>query len=187
LLLSRYNTFPGSNCGLHLLFLNVIKSEWRERILTYSVRVLFDLSGIGAALGLLLTGFLVILFLDGLADDFHQVLLQGLLLKDQTVLVPDEVGGLGVPPVLLHASLEETKDILVIGVLSELKFAAIVHELAEFLGVTLTQLINSDFELLLLDVVILLVLRASWKALPRKTASQEVQQHVSDSLEIISP
>lgn len=127
------------------------------------------------------------MFLDGFADDLHQVLLQSLLFKDKTVLVPDEVGGLGVPPVLLHAALEETKDILVIGVLSELKFAAIVHELAEFLGMSLAQLINSDFKLLLLDVVVLLVLRASWKALPWKTASQEVQQHVPDSLEIISP
>ena len=154
-------------------------------MLTYRVRVLLDLDG--SSFGDLLTSFLVILFLDGLADDLHEILLEGLLLEDETVLVPDEVGHLGVPAVLLHATLEQTKDILVVGVLSELKFAAVVHELAEFLRVALAQLINGNLELLLLDVVVLLVLGASWKALPRKTASQEVQQHVSDGLKIISP
>ena len=51
----------------------------------------------------------------------------------------------------------------------------------------LAQLVNGHFELLLLDVVVLLVLRASWKALPRETPAQEVQQHVSNGLQVISP
>ena len=39
---------------------------------------------------------------------------------------------------------------------------------------TLAQLVNCDLELLLLDVVVLFVLGASGKALPRQTAAQKV-------------
>ena len=51
---------------------------------------------------------------------------------------------------------------------------------------TLAQLIDSDLELLLFDVVILLVLGAAGETLPRETASQEVQQHMTNSFKIIS-
>lgn len=51
---------------------------------------------------------------------------------------------------------------------------------------TLAQLIDGDLELLLFDVVVLLVLGSARKTLPWETASQEVQQHVSDCLKIIS-
>ena len=114
---------------------------------------------------------LVLELLDGLADDFHKVLLEGLLLKDKAVLVPDEVGYLGVPAVLLHAAFKQAEDELVVGVLSELEFAAIVHELTELLGVALAQLVDSDLQLLLLDVVVLLVLRAARQTLPRQAAA----------------
>ena len=117
------------------------------------------------------SALLVLDLLDGFADDFHKVLLEGLLLEDKAILVPDEIGHLGVPAVLLHAALEETEDVLVVRVLSELKLAAIVHELAEFLGVALAQLVNGDLELLLLDVVVLFVLGTAWEALPRQTAA----------------
>ena len=51
---------------------------------------------------------------------------------------------------------------------------------------TLAQLIAGDLELLLFDVVVLLVLGSARKTLPWETASQEVQQHVSNCLKIIS-
>jgi hypothetical protein len=151
--------------------------------LTYGVGLVGGfVDGSRASLGNLLASLLVILFLDGLADDLHEVLLESLLFEHKTVLVPDEVGNLRVPTILLHATLKETKDVLIVGILGELEFAAVVHELAEFFRVALAQLIDGHFELLLLNVVVLLVLGAPRKSLPGKTASQEVQQHVSNGL-----
>ncbi len=49
----------------------------------------------------------------------------------------------------------------------------------------LAQLVNCDLELLLLDVVVLFVLGASGKALPRQTAAQKVEQHVADRLQVV--
>lgn len=131
-------------------------------------------------------GLIGLKLLDGLADDLHEVLLESLLLENKPVLVPDEVGHLGVPPVALHATLEQTQDVLVVGVLGELKLAAVVHELAELLGVSLAELVDGNLELLLLDVVILLVLGAPGKTLPRETPAQEVEEHVADGLEIVA-
>lgn len=131
-------------------------------------------------------GFFVFQLLDGLVDHLHQVLLQGFLLKDKAVLVPDEIGHLGVPAVLLHAALEQPQYILVVWVFGELEFAAVVHKLAELFGVALAQLVHCDLKLLLLDVVVLFVLGPAGETLPRETASQEVQQHVADCLEVIS-
>ena len=131
-------------------------------------------------------GFLVLQLLNGLADHLHKILLECFLLEDQAVLVPDEIRNLGVPAVLLHAALEQPQYVLVIRIFGELKLAAVVHELTELLWVALTELIHSNFELLLFDIVVLFVLRSTWQTLPWKTASQEVQQHVADCLEIIS-
>lgn len=135
---------------------------------------------------MLLASLFVLQLLDRLADHLHKVLLERFLFKDETVLVPDEVGHLGVPSVLLHAALEQPQHILVIGVLGELKLSAVVHKLAEFLGMSLAELVHSDFELLLLDVIVLFILGAAWESLPWETASQEVQQHVADCLKVVS-
>ncbi len=51
---------------------------------------------------------------------------------------------------------------------------------------SLAEFINSNLELLLLDVVVLLVLRAAGESLPRETPAQEVEQHVSDSLQVVA-
>jgi hypothetical protein len=48
-----------------------------------------------------------------------------------------------------------------------------------------TQLINSDFLLLALDVIIFLVLRSAWKSLPWERASQEIKQNMANRLQII--
>jgi len=133
------------------------------------------------------TTFLSLELLDGLADDLHKILFERLLFEDEAVLVPDEVGHLGIPAVLLHASLEQPEHEFVVGVLSELQLAAVVHELTELLRVTLAQLVHGHLKLLLLNVVVLFVLGASGKALPGQTAAQKVQQHVTDGLQIVSP
>jgi hypothetical protein len=135
---------------------------------------------------LTVAGLISLKLLDGLADDLHEVLLEGLLLEDKTVLVPYEVRHLRVPPVALHAALEQTQDVLVVGVLGELELATVVHEFAELLGMSLAELVDSNLELLLLDVVILLVLRAPRETLPGETPAQEVEEHVTDGLEVVA-
>lgn len=154
--------------------------------MSYSNGVLVKLLG-SFGLSLLFASLLVLQLLDRLADDLHQVLLEGFFFEHKAVLVPDEIRHLGVPPVLFHASFEQPQNVLVVGVFSELQLAAVVHEFAELLGMALAQLVHSDFELLLLDVVVLLILRASGQTLPRETASQEVQQHVANCLEVVPP
>ena len=127
-------------------------------------------SWLAAFLPLAFPGLVGFELLNRLVDDLHQVLLEGLLLENKAVLVPDEVGHLGIPAVLLHAALEEAEHVLVVGVLGELELAAVVHELAELLGVALAQLVHSDLQLLLLDVVVLFVLRPARETLPREAA-----------------
>ena len=161
------DAFTGRNCGLHFL-------------LSISRLLLFTLLSCFAGL------FLRTQLLDWLADDLHEVLLESLLLKDEAILVPDEVGHLGVPTVLLHAAFEQPEHVLVIGVLGELELSAVVHELAELFGVALAQLVHGDLELLLLDIVVLFILRPSRETLPRETAAQEVQQYVPDCLEVVT-
>lgn len=176
---SRDDALPGGNCRLHLL-LPVTRSLLQNLIiLIYSDRIFVSLLSS-------ITSLLVLQLLDWLADHLHQVLLEGLLLEDKAVLVPDEVRHFRVPSVLLHASFKQPEHVLVIGVLCELELAAIVHELAELLWMALAQLVHSDFQLLLLDIVVLFVLRSARETLPGETASQEVQQHVPDGLEVIT-
>ena len=101
-----------------------------------------------------------------LFDNFHHLLLDLLLLEDQPVLVPDEVGGLQVESVSLHARLEQANDVRVVGVLREGQASAVVHELSEFLRLVLAQFLNSHFLLLFLDIGVFLLLRSSGKSLP---------------------
>ena len=49
----------------------------------------------------------------------------------------------------------------------------------------LAQLVNGDFELLLLDIVVLLVLGATWESLPWQAAPKEVKEHVANGLKIV--
>jgi hypothetical protein len=143
---------------------NEISDTYRDEILFIQLLLLL-LSGTSSST------FFGLEFLDRLADDFHEVLLECLLLKDEAVLVPDEIRHLGVPAVLFHASLEQPKHKFVIWIFSKLQLAAIVHELTELLWVALAQLVYCDLELLLLNVVVLFVLRATGKTLPRQAAA----------------
>lgn len=93
----------------------------------------------------------------GLADDSHHVLLQGLLLEEEAVLVPDEIRCLNVEVVTLHATLEQIEDVAVVGVGSETKTAAVLHEFFEFSWLVHAELIYGHFLLFSPDVIIFLV------------------------------
>ena len=160
---SRDNALASHDRWLDLLFPITRPLLQNLIILIYSDRILVSLL-CGVA------GFLVLQLLDRLVDDLHQVLLKLFLLDVQAIFIPDEVGNLGVPAVLLHAALEEAEHKLVVGVLSELELATVVHEFTELLGVVLAQLVYCYLELLLLDVVVLFVLGTPRETLPRESA-----------------
>lgn len=111
-------------------------------------------------------GSLLLLFFHGFVDDFHEVLLESLFLEHQSVLIPNEVWNLGIPAVLLHAPFEQTEDEVVVRFFCELQLSAVVHEFLELVRMSLAQLVNSDLQLLLLDVVVLFVLGATRETLP---------------------
>lgn len=112
----------------------------------------------------------------------HHVLLEGLLLEDQPVLVPNEVGGLGVESVPFHAVVEEAEDVTVVWVVGEFEGPAVLHKLLELDGLVQTQFVNGDLLLLSLDVVIFFVFGPAGETLPGKGSSQEVEQYVTNCL-----
>lgn len=107
----------------------------------------------------------------GLADDTHHVLLEGLLLEEEAVLVPNEVRRLNVEVVTLHAALEQIEDVAVVGVGSETQAAAVLHELFEFSWLVHAELVYGHFLLFSPDVIIFLVLRAPRQTLPWQRAT----------------
>ena len=165
-LCSWYNTRACNSCCFYLSLWIFYLSFLEDSIcLVNGNRIFINLSG--RFFLLFLSSFLVFRLLGRFANHFHHILLELLLLQVQSVLVPNEIRCFWVPPILLHASFKETNHILVVRVLCELKLSAIVHELLEFFGISLAQLIHSNFNLLFLDVVVLLILASSWQSLPR--------------------
>jgi hypothetical protein len=88
--------------------------------------------------------------------------------------------------VLLHAALEQANDVAVVRILGEAETAAIMHELLEFLRQVLAQVVDGRLLLLLLDVGVLLGLRSAGQALPGQRALQEVENDMTNGLEVIS-
>lgn len=88
------------------------------------------------------------------------------LLQEKAVLVPNKVRYFGVKLVSLHAALEQTVDVLVVGVGRECKAAAVIHVLLEFRWLVEAEFVDRDLLLLALDVVIFFVLGAAGESLP---------------------
>ena len=86
----------------------------------------------------------------------------------------------------LHAAFEQADYVAVVRILREAKTATVVHELLEFLGLVAAEVFNRRLLLLLLDVGVLFSLRPSGKALPRQRTFQEVQDDVTDRLQVIA-
>lgn len=126
------------------------------------------------------------LLLSWLLNCPHNVLFQSLLLQNQTVLVPNEVWRLGVEVVALHAAIKQVQDVSVVWVVREFKTSAVLHELFELNWLVQAQLVDGHLLLFSLDVVVFLVLAAAWKSLPWQGASQEVQQDVTNGLQVVT-
>jgi hypothetical protein len=61
-----------------------------------------------------------------------------------------------------------------------------VHELLEFFGLVTAELFDGGFLLLFLNVGVLLSLGSTRESLPWKTTAQEVKDHMTDGLEVIT-
>lgn len=67
-----------------------------------------------------------------------------------------------------HAALKLREDEAVVRIRSEAELATVEHKLFKFGGLVQAELVNRNFHLFALDVVVLLVLGAAGKSLPRK-------------------
>ncbi len=85
-----------------------------------------------------------------------------------------------------HASFKHTDYVLVVWVLFKFKLAAILHELFKFRWISAAEFLQRGLHLFLFDVIVLVILGLTWETLPRERASQEIQEHMANSLEIIS-
>lgn len=89
------------------------------------------------------------------------------------------------------AAVEEVfEELLVLSIvrgLLELELSAMRHVLGELFGVAVAQLLYGGVDLALLDLAILVVLVPSAEALPRQLSLEEVEDHVTSTLEVVSP
>jgi hypothetical protein len=86
----------------------------------------------------------------------------------------------------LEATLEHVESGLVVRLLLELEGPAVIHELFEFVRVTTAELLKGRLNLLLLNVVILFVFRATRESLPGQTSLQEVKEDMANGFEIVT-
>lgn len=120
-------------------------------------------------------------------NDIKYAVLQGLLVFTQSVLLPREVEDLGVQIVAGQALFEEPDDVLVVRILLEFELPTVLHELLELDRVPLAKLFQRGFYLFLFDVIVFVVFVPAWEALPRERPAQEVEQDVSNGLQIVPP
>lgn len=115
--------------------------------------------------------FLLLIGLVWLLQGAKHVLLQGLLFKNKAVFIPDEVWGLSVELVALHALLKQVEDVPVVGVSSEAERSAVLHVLLELVWLVQAQLVDGNLLLLALNIVIFFILAAAWETLPWQRTS----------------
>ena len=122
-----------------------------------------------------------------LANDVEHGVLECLLVLAEPVLLPGVVKHAMVEAVTSHARLKEVDTLAIVWLLLEVELATVLHILTEFGWVPAAKLFKRGLNLLLLDVVVLLVLGATWQALPGELSFDQVEQNMTDSLQIVSP
>ena len=90
-------------------------------------------------------------------------------------MLPGIVENARVKVVPLHASFEKVETRAIVWFLLELERPAVFHELAELARVATAELLQTRLNLLLLNVVVLLVLRAPGQTLPRQLTLDKVK------------
>lgn len=182
LLLFRYG---GSAISLHLLLL--LPTRWE---VSASGRVCCNCLGSVCLLGRAAlsdgggcsSGLLFRL----LANDVEDAVFECLFVLGQPVLLPSVVKDATVEVVPSNARLKETVASPVVGLLFKFECATVLHELSKFRWVTPAELFKRSLDLLLLNSVVLFVLAATWQTLPGEGSLDEVEQDVTDRLQIIA-
>lgn len=81
---------------------------------------------------------------------------------------------------------EELSEVIVVGGILETKVSDVRQVLVELLGEALAEILDGSGLLLLTNLFIFLLVSSSLEALPGETATQEVHENVTKSLQIIS-
>ena len=84
--------------------------------------------------------------------------LDGFLLKQESILVPDEIWSGETVTMAFQARFKASDDVSIVRILSKGEASAVVHELSELFWLVLAKLLDGDLLLLFLDVGVLLLL-----------------------------
>lgn len=74
---------------------------------------------------------------------------------------------------------KQTSQIRIVGRFGELEGMTVVEVIVEFLGISVTELVEADFDLVFHDACVLLLFRLRTDPLPGKLAAEEVHQHIA--------
>lgn len=88
--------------------------------------------------------------------------------------------------ILRHHGLEQTAQVVVVGLLFKLKVATVLQVLHELFRNASRQLLDRGLALFVPNFIVLLVFVFSLEALPRQLAFQKVEQNVANRLEVIT-
>ena len=75
---------------------------------------------------------------------------------------------------------KQTSQIGVVGRFGELEGVTVVEVIVKFLGISVTQLIEADFDLVLHNALIFLLLCLRADPLPGELAAEEIHQHIAE-------
>ena len=110
-----------------------------------------------------------------LLNNLEHLLLDLLLFYSQPILLPNKFWLFGAETISLHAALEETNDVTIVGILGEAEASAVVHELLEFVWLISAELLNGYLLLLFLNISVFFLLRSTSKSLPWKGPLEEIE------------
>lgn len=119
-------------------------------------------------------------------DDVHHLSLNCFLFEDKPIFVPNEIWIFCVKSMPLQTAFKKTDDVTVVWVLREWEASAVMHEFFEFFWLILAQVLNCGFLLFLFNGCIFFSLWSAGQSLPWKGSLQEVKDHMTDGLKIIS-
>lgn len=82
---------------------------------------------------------------------------------------------------------EKLSEIVVVGGFEELELPHVAHVYGEFFGVALAEDLDRSVSLTVADLLVALLERVGFEALPGEGTAQEVHEHVADGFEVVSP
>jgi hypothetical protein len=96
------------------------------------------------------------------SDHVHYTVFERFFVLAEAVLLPGVVHDLSVEAVTRHAALKHTDAVFIVRLLLKLQGAAVLHELLELARMPSAKFFQGGFDLLLFDIRVFFVLRATW-------------------------